>query len=543
TLLLETDSPVYEGVRDSLAGFAELVKSPEHIHTYKISPLSLWNAASAGLTRKYILAVLTKYSRYEIPENIILDIEDTIGRYGKVKLIKKEEECYLFSEDELLITEIVNNSKVKPFLVHQVDHHYIKINRNFRGHVKQKLLELGFPVEDLAGYKEGAPLAVELRQKTHLTHREFHLRKYQTEAADIFYAGNTLKGGSGVIVLPCGAGKTIVGLRIMSMLNTETLILVTNITAARQWIEEIIDKTGVTKDQVGEYSGEVKELKPITIATYQILVYRKKKQEDFIHFNIFNKKNWGLIIYDEVHLLPAPLFRMVAELQSMKRLGLTATLIREDGKQGDVFSLIGPKKYDVPWKELEKQGWIAKAVCYEIRVDMNRALRYKYAVAGSKEQFRIASTNPLKMDIIRAIVQEHKNDNVLVIGQYIDQLQEIARDLNAPLIYGKTKNRDREDLYRQFKEGTIKVLIVSKVANFAVDLPDANVAVQVSGTFGSRQEEAQRLGRILRPKSENNQAFFYSIITKESCEQIFAFKRQLFLVEQGYKYVIKDQIK
>lgn len=541
TLFLETNSSVFEKARDDISLFAELIKSPEHIYTYKISSLSLWNAASAGLVKKDIMKILIQYSKYDIPDNIKFEIEEVIDRYGKIKLVKNDrDELLLYSDDNILITEIFYNDKINKFIDKKINQNNLLIKRNFRGHLKQKLIDIGFPVEDLAGYKDGAFLDVELRKKTLQKDKELHLRKYQNESSDIFFANNTVRGGSGVIVLPCGAGKTIVGIKIMSLLKTETLILVTNITAARQWIEEILDKTVLTPDMIGEYSGEIKELKPITIATYQILVYRKNKKEDFLHFDIFNKKNWGLIIYDEVHLLPAPVFRMVAEIQSKRRLGLTATLIREDGKESEVFSLIGPKKYDMPWKVLEKQGWIAKAVCTEMRISLSSKLRYKYAVSSSKEKFKIASTNSLKLNIIRDVIQKHKEDNILIIGQYIDQLQIIAETLSAEFIHGKVKNIIREELYGKFKKGEIKILVVSKVANFAVDLPDANVAIQVSGTFGSRQEEAQRLGRILRPKAGENQAHFYSIVTRETKEQEFAFKRQLFLVEQGYKYVIKN---
>lgn len=544
TLLLETDSDVYESVRDDISRFAELIKSPEHIHTYQITPLSLWNAASIGLNNKSIIETLKKYSKYEIPDNIITEIEDVVERYGKIKLVKNsDEDLLLTADDDILITEILHNDKIKSFIIKRIDRNNILINKNLRGHLKQKLLEIGFPVEDLAGYKDGAYLDIDIRRQMFLSKKIFQLRQYQIEAADIFFAGNSIKGGSGVVVLPCGAGKTVVGLRVLSLLKTEALILVTNITAARQWIQEIIDKTSLTADMIGEYSGEIKDIKPVTLATYQILVYRKNKNEDFLHFDIFNRKKWGLIIYDEVHLLPAPVFRMVAELQSKRRLGLTATLVREDGKERDVFSLIGPKKYDVPWKVLEKQGWIAKAVCHEIRIPLPKNLRYKYAVATLKEKFRIASTNPDKLLIIRELLEYHQNDNVLIIGQYIDQLKEIARVFQAEFIYGQTKNIEREEIYNRFRKGEIKRLVVSKVANFAVDLPYANVAIQVSGTFGSRQEEAQRLGRILRPKFENNQASFYSVVTRETSEQDFAFKRQLFLVEQGYKYVIKNEFR
>lgn len=543
TLFLETNSSVFEKARDEISLFAELIKSPEHIYTFQITPLSLWNAASAGLDKEKIFSILHIYSKYDIPENIKVEIEDVIQRYGCIKLIKDDQDnMFLYSEDDILITEINHNEKIAEYIQNRFDRNHLLIKENYRGHIKQQLIELGFPVEDLAGYKEGAYLKVDLRKQSFLQKMTFSLRTYQNEAADIFYANNSNQGGSGVIVLPCGAGKTVVGLKVLSLFKTETLILVTNITAARQWMEEIIDKTTITTDMIGEYSGEMKDIKPITIATYQILIYRKNKKEDFLHFEVFNKKNWGLIIYDEVHLLPAPVFRMVAEIQSKRRLGLTATLIREDGKESDVFSLIGPKKYDVPWKVLEKQGWIAKAMCTEIRLNLPQKLRYKYAVASIREKFKIASMNHDKMGIIERIIQKHQDDNILIIGQYIEQLQEIADTFKSDFIHGKVKNVVREELYKKFKQGIIKILVVSKVANFAVDLPDANVAVQVSGTFGSRQEEAQRLGRILRPKKEENQAYFYSIVSKDTSEQEFAFKRQLFLVEQGYKYVIQNQL-
>ncbi|MBU1078031.1 MAG: DEAD/DEAH box helicase [Spirochaetes bacterium] len=542
TLFLETNSSVFENARNDISRFAELIKSPEHIYTYRISPLSLWNAASAGIKKDDILHVLNLYSKYDIPDNIKTEIEDVIDRYGTIKLIKNDQDDYfLYSEDDILITELSFNEKISNYIIKKKDRNSLLIDKKFRGHLKQKLIEIGFPVEDLAGYRDGAYLDIDLRKKMYLKKKEFMLRKYQIESSDIFYANNSLEGGSGVIVLPCGAGKTVAGLRVMSLLKTETLILVTSITAARQWIEEIIDKTTLRSDQVSEYSGEFKDIKPVTIATYQILVYRKNRKEDFLHFDIFNKKDWGLIIYDEVHLLPAPVFRMVAEIQAKRRLGLTATLVREDGRESDVFSLIGPKKYDVPWKVLEEQGWIAKALCTEIRINLASKLRYKYAVASVREKFKIASSNPLKLNIVQKLIEKHKEDNILIIGQYIEQLQQIAEALGADFIHGKVKNTVREELYRRFKKEEIKLLVVSKVANFAVDLPDANVAIQVSGTYGSRQEEAQRLGRILRPKSDLNQAHFYTLVTRETTEQEFAFKRQLFLTEQGYKYVIENR--
>ncbi|MBN1897405.1 MAG: helicase-associated domain-containing protein [Spirochaetes bacterium] len=542
TILLETSSPLYEKARDEISKFAELVKSPEHIHTYRITPLSLWNAASSGLDPTAIIRSLNQYSKYDIPPNIVSDIRDIISRYGKIKLIKDDlENFYLFSEDDILLTEIFYDKNVSKFIEKKKDRHHVLIKKNYRGHIKQALIHIGFPIEDLAGFKDGAFLPVQLRPQTLYTRKDFSLRKYQEDASEIFYAGNSVKGGSGVIVLPCGAGKTVVGLKVLEMLKTETLILVTNVVAARQWIQEILDKTTLSSDQIGEYTGDIKLIKPLTLATYQILVYRRSRQDDFIHFDLFNKKNWGLIIYDEVHLLPAPVFRMVAEIQSKRRLGLTATLVREDGRENDVFSLIGPKKFDIPWKELEKQGWIAKALCMEIRTGLPADLRYKYAVKSDREKFRIASTNPNKIKIVLELVAQHKNDNILIIGQYIDQLESMAEILKAPFISGKMRNQMRQELYNKFKKSEIKLLVVSKVANFAVDLPDANVAIQVSGTFGSRQEEAQRLGRILRPKEGENQAHFYTLVTRESKEGDFAGKRQMFLTEQGYRYVIKNR--
>jgi len=539
SILLETNNSRFEEARDALAQFAELIKSPEHFHTYRISPLSLWNAASAGLTEKQIIDSLVEYSKYEIPQNIIQDIKDYVSRYGRLKLFKKEDSNLhiLFSEDEALIIELAHNKVMEPFIEARIDAHNLLIKKGTRGRLKQALIKLGFPVEDLAGYVEGEPLDVELLDKAK-SGDPFRLRIYQRDAVDVFYAGGTSRGGSGVLVLPCGAGKTIIGIGVMSRLRQHTLILCTNITALRQWRDEIVDKTSLNAPMIGEYSGEVKNIKPVTITTYQILTYRRKRDEDFVHMNLFNLQSWGLIIYDEVHLLPAPVFRAVAEIQGKRRLGLTATLVREDGKEDDVFSLIGPKKFDVPWKVLEKQGWIAKALCTEVRIPLPEAGRLKYAVADSKAKFRIASENPAKIEVVKELIAKHKGDNIMIIGQYLNQLDVLAKRFNAPIITGKTPNKEREKIYNDFKIGKLKRLIVSKVANFAIDLPDANVAVQVSGTFGSRQEEAQRLGRILRPKAEGNFAYFYSLVTKGSKDQEFAANRQLFLTEQGYRYRI-----
>jgi len=538
SVLLETDGPAFEDARDCLSAFAELLKSPEHIHTYRITPLSLWNAAATGMTAQAIIDSLLRYSKYEIPQNIIADVEDNIARYGRLKLFKDEKgQLVLFSEDKLLIRELVHQSSLRPFMTGTADANHVIVKAADRGNIKCALIKIGFPVEDLAGYVEGAPVAFELRD-TALSGQPFGLRRYQVESVDAFYMRGSNHGGSGVVVLPCGAGKTVVGIGVIHALQMQTLVLTTNTVALRQWKSELLDKTTLAEEQVGEYSGDVKTIRPITIATYQILTYRKTKDSLFVHFSLFDEGNWGLIIYDEVHLLPAPVFRATASLQARRRLGLTATLVREDAREDDVFSLIGPKKYDVPWKVLEKQGWIAQALCSEIRVRLPEDTRFQYAIASKRDKFRIASTNPNKEGIVEMLLERHKDDNVLVIGQYLDQLRLLTKRFKAPLITGRTPTRERERLYGAFRNGEEKLLIVSKVANFAIDLPDANVAVQVSGTFGSRQEEAQRLGRILRPKANGSIARFYSLVSRETCDQDYSVKRQLFLTEQGYRYEI-----
>jgi DNA excision repair protein ERCC-3 len=538
TVLLEVDNPLYESARDELARFAELEKSPEHIHTYRITPLSLWNAAASGLQAEQIQETVERYAKYDVPQNITVEIKDYVSRFGRVKLTRQDDQLILSADHPALMTEIRHHRSVKSLLGEPIDPQTIRIPGHLRGHLKQALIKIGFPVEDLAGYVSGAFLEIAPCSPT-TSGLPFGLRDYQHEAAEVFYAGGGAQGGSGVIVLPCGAGKTIVGLGTMFQTKCHTLILSTNTIAVRQWIDEILDKTTVSPESVGEYTGDRKEIRPITITTYQILTYRKSKSEDFVHLGLFSEMDWGLIIYDEVHLLPAPVFRMTAEIQARRRLGLTATLVREDGREDDVFSLIGPKRYDVPWKQLEAKGWIATAKCTEIRVELPEHLRMSYAVATARQKFRIASENPQKFEIVLQLIERHKTDQVLVIGQYIDQLKEIANRLNAPLIMGKTTNLERQKLYGQFRQGELKLLVVSKVANFAIDLPDANVAIQISGTFGSRQEEAQRLGRILRPKSDGSLAHFYSIVTRDSRDQEFAVNRQLFLTEQGYQYTIQ----
>lgn len=540
SVLLEVDNPKYEDARDSLARFAELVKSPEYVHTYRITPLSLWNAAAMGMSAREVVDALQEFAKYPIPSNISKDVIEYMGRYGQLTLEKIGDDMVLVAADEELAIEIWQSKGVREHIIEPVDRRTFLVDPAKRGFLKQALIEIGHPVEDLAGYVEGEPLHFDLREET-LSGHEFGLRDYQQDAVDTFYAGGGVKGGSGVVVLPCGAGKTMVGIGAMHKLQTSTIILCPNTVAVRQWIAELLDKTTLTEDDVGEYTGDRKEIRPVTVATYQILTFRKSREHDFEHFELFNARGWGLTIYDEVHLLPAPVFRVTANLQATRRLGLTATLVREDEREEEVFSLIGPKRFDMPWKMLENKGWIATAVCYEIRIELPDKLRRKYAVTEDRRKYRIAAENPKKIDIIKQIVNYHEGDNILVIGMYIRQLKAIANELDVPLIMGKTSNEDRQRLYKAFGEGREKVLVVSKVANFAIDLPDANVAIQVSGTFGSRQEEAQRLGRLLRPKSDGSYARFYSIVTKDTRDMEFAAKRQLFLTEQGYQYVIASE--
>ncbi len=540
TVLLETANPLFEEARDALSVFAELVKSPEHIHTYRISPLSLWNAAALGLDAERVKNDLERLGKFPVPGNLVSEIDDFMRRYGRLKLVKDGDDLWLQSDDFTLLLEVTKQKLVQPFLLGEIEvGERVRVKKEERGFIKSALIRLGYPVEDLAGYVQGEPLDVDLRPET-LEGEAFGLRDYQTEAIGAFWAGGQTNGGSGTVVLPCGAGKTVVGLGAMDTVGAHTLILTTNTTALRQWRDEILDKTTLTEEDIGEYSGVKKEIKPVTITTYQILTYRKSKDAEFEHFHLFNDANWGLIIYDEVHLLPAPVFRAVANLQSRRRLGLTATLVREDGKEEEVFSLIGPKKYDVPWRVLEKKGWIATAECTEIRVPFaDEELRLDYAVAEPRDKYRIAATNPKKLEVVDHLLEKHSDDQVLVIGQYLDQLGELSARLDSEIITGQTPQGKRDELYEAFRKREIKVLVVSKVANFAVDLPDANVAIQVSGTFGSRQEEAQRLGRVLRPKKDANTASFYSVVTRDSNEQEFAAKRQLFLTEQGYRYQIE----
>jgi DNA excision repair protein ERCC-3 len=538
TILVEVGSPRYEGARNELVRFAELVKSPEHIHTYRITPLSIWNARAAGIPATNIVDALCEYSKYPVPDHVLVGINDFASRFGRMKLRRHGEGLLLYADSELLAEEIVHTPDIKDLLVERISKTEFHIKAAHRGKIKQALIKAGFPAEDLAGYVKGERVNFAVRPAT-LSGALFSFRPYQQQAADAFYANGADQGGAGVIVLPCGAGKTIVGISCMAQLQTSTLILTTNVTAIRQWKQELIDKTTLSEEDIGEYSGNTKEIRQVTIATYQIMTYRPDKEGNFPHLTLFDDRNWGLIIYDEVHMLPAPVFQVTAGLQARRRLGLTATLVREDGKEEDVFALIGPKKVDVPWKEMEQQGWIAKARCCEIRIPLPENLRMDYAVANKRRKFRISSENPAKQALIREIMTRHSGKQILLIGMYIDQLKEAAKGLCIPLITGSTSQKKRDSLYEDFKAGKISTLAVSKVANFAVDLPDAAVAIQISGTFGSRQEEAQRLGRILRPKPGENQAYFYSLVTRDTVEQDFALKRQLFLCEQGYEYAIQ----
>ena len=557
-IMVEVDNPNYTTARDAIAPFTELVKSPEHLHTYKISHLSLWNAAATGLRAPEVLERLESQSRYPIPPSVVTEIEDYMARYGLLRLKKEDGRLMMESDDKLMFLEICKLRDVEPFIIEYIDDTHVVVDPERRGHLKMVLTNSGFPVEDLAGYTVGDPLPIRLRETT-VSGKPFNLRDYQKDAAQVFYASGSEKGGSGVIVLPCGSGKTVIGLATMALVQTKTLILTPNISSSRQWIREICDKTNLTLDQVKEYSGEVKEIGPVTVATYQILTQRKRAKKgdenkegkepemteeevkkELANFPLFSQEKWGLMIYDEVHLLPAPVFRLSTEMQATRRLGLTATLVREDHKETEVFSLIGPKKFDIPWRILEAQGWIATADCNEIRIPMDPELKMKYALAPVRDKITLASTNPEKTDIVERLLKyfSKPDDRVLIIGQYIDQLEALSEDLQIPLITGKTPNKEREKLYGAFRSGAQKNLMVSKVGNFAIDLPDANVLIQISGTFGSRQEEAQRLGRVLRPKSDGGAAHFYSIVTQDSKEQEFAMNRQLFLTEQGYAYKI-----
>lgn len=538
TVLLEVDHPLYAEARDALARFAELVKSPEYVHTYRITALSIWNACAIGETAGSIVETLDRFSKHPLPGPVVAGVRDYASRYGSLKLRRREDGALeLEARDRVLAEELAHQEVLAPFLPERTGPATFTVAAALRGRLKQALIRLGFPTEDLAGYVAGEALTLDLREQT-ASGQPFRLREYQRAAAGVFHAGGAERGGSGVVVLPCGAGKTIVGLASMALVRASTLILTTSVTAARQWKAELLDKTSLPEEFVGEYNGGVKEISPVTIATYQVLTHRSSRDGVFPHFELFDRRDWGLIIYDEVHLLPAPVFQITASLQARRRLGLTATLVREDGHEEDVFALIGPKKFDVPWKVMERQGWIARATCTEIRLPLTEDRRMAYAVAEARDKFRVASENPGKLRLVRALLDRHRDVPVLIIGMYVDQVEGFARELGLPLLTGSTPQRRRDEVYARFRQGELRALVVSKIANFSVDLPDAAVAIQVSGMFGSRQEEAQRLGRILRPKPGDNQAHFYTIVSRDTCEQDFALKRQLFLCEQGYEYHI-----
>ncbi len=528
TLLLDIDHPLSTECRRAIAPFAELERSPEHIHTYRLTPLGLWNARAAGHDAEQVIDTLIKYSRYAVPHSILIDVAETMSRYGRLRLeADPVHGLILVTTDTAVLEEVIRARKIAPLLGARIDAETIAVLPSQRGAIKQSLLRLGWPAEDFAGYVDGQAHPIELVQK------DWKIRPYQELAAEGFW-----HGGSGVVVLPCGAGKTIVGAAAMAHAKATTLILVTNTIASRQWREELLKSTTLNEDEIGEYSGSKKEIRPITIATYQVMT--KKKNGVYAHLDLFDTHDWGLIIYDEVHLLPAPIFRFTADIQSRRRLGLTATLVREDGMEGEVFSLIGPKRYDVPWKEIESQGYIAPAECIEVRVNLTEGERLLYATAEPENRYRACATTRTKRNVVEALVEKHAGEQVLVIGQYIDQLDELSETLGVPLIKGDTPIKEREILFNKFRTGEITCLVVSKVANFSIDLPDATIAIQVSGAFGSRQEEAQRLGRILRPKADGRTAKFYSVISRDTIDQDFAQNRQRFLAEQGYSYKIID---
>ena len=528
TLLLEIDHPSASDCRKAIAPFAELERSPEHVHTYRLTPLGLWNARAAGHDAEQVVDTLLRFSRYAVPHALLVDVADTMARFGRLRLEKHPQHGLVLScTDPPVLEEVLRSKRVRPLLGERIDADTVIVHPSERGNVKQALLKLGWPAEDFAGYVDGEQHSIALDQQ------DWSLRAYQTEAAESFW-----HGGSGVVVLPCGAGKTLVGIAAMAHAQATTLILVTNTVAARQWKDELVRRTSLTEDEIGEYSGSRKEVRPVTIATYQVMIAKRKGA--YRHLELFDARDWGLIIYDEVHLLPAPIFRMTADLQARRRLGLTATLIREDGREADVFSLIGPKRYDAPWKDIESQGWIAPADCIEVRVTLTDSERFAYATAEPDTRYRLAASTDTKTGVVQRLVELHRGEPTLVIGQYLDQLDDLAELLDAPVIKGPTGVNERQRLYEAFRTGELSLLVVSKVANFSIDLPEASVAIQVSGTFGSRQEEAQRLGRVLRPKSDGRSARFYAVVSRDTVDADFAQHRQRFLAEQGYSYRIVD---
>lgn len=551
TIFLEVNHPQYEEVRDYLSAFSELIKSPPSIHVYRMTPLSLWNAASSGLKADEIIEVLNRYANHPLTSQLEDSIREDLNKFGRLVLKQDEEgNLLLVTEEKRYIERLLQFESLASFFMGTLRQKEVEegklnwtisIHPEKRGELKQESIRLGFPIKDEAGFIKGDPLPIELRKITK-TGQAFFLRDYQLEAVEAFYQHGSLHAGHGTIVLPCGAGKTMVGIAAMARQKEATLILTSNSTSVKQWKKELLDKTSLQEDDIGEYTGEKKEIRPVTIATYQILTYRGSSSAEFIHLQLFHQKRWGLIIYDEVHLLPAPVFRATASIQSTRRLGLTATLVREDGREEDVFSLIGPKRYELAWKQLEQAGFIAQAKCTEVRVELPENLREAYYSASRRQKMRIAQENPVKLTVVGRLLAKHQGASILVIGQYVDQLKQIASLYGIPLITGKTSQKEREELYTKFRQGELTVLAVSKVVNFAVDLPSASVAIQVSGLYGSRQEEAQRLGRLLRPKAQENTAYFYHLVTKDTLEQEYALKRRLFLLEQGYEYEQVDML-
>ncbi|MGC7098058.1 DNA repair helicase XPB [Amycolatopsis lurida] len=528
TVLLEVDHPRAEDARIAIAPFAELERAPEHVHTYRVTPLALWNARAAGHDAEQVVDALTSYSRFPVPQPLLIDVVDTMARFGRLQITNHPAHgLVMTTTDRAVLEEVSRSKKISPMLGTRLDPDTVVVHPSERGRLKQLLLKVGWPAEDLAGYVDGEAHPIELDENG------WQLREYQRQAAQAFF-----KGGSGVVVLPCGAGKTLVGAAAMAHAKATTLILVTNTVAGRQWKRELVARTSLTEDEIGEYSGEKKEVRPVTIATYQVIT--RKSKGEYKHLELFDTRDWGLVVYDEVHLLPAPVFRMTADLQSRRRLGLTATLVREDGREGDVFSLIGPKRYDVPWRDIEAQGWIAPAECVEVRVTLTDNERLLYATAEPEERYKIAATANTKTPVIKSIVDKHRGEPTLIIGAYLDQLEMLGAELDAPVIQGATRNKEREELFDKFRRGELDTLVVSKVANFSIDLPEASVAIQISGTFGSRQEEAQRLGRLLRPKADGRQAHFYSVVARDTVDTEYAAHRQRFLAEQGYAYTIRD---
>jgi len=534
--LLDSLHPAAQEAGEALAEFAELVKRPGDMHTYKITPLTVWNAMSAGVDGASIAERLVAYSRYELPAVIEDGLSTWTGRFGQLRLIRDGERLLLAGEADERLESVLREGALRGLLAETPPPGgpWV-VDAQARGALKQELLRMGYPVSDRAGYRAGEALQVQLRERGSAG-TAFQLRDYQEQALQLFRRDGAVQGGSGVLVLPCGAGKTIIGLAALASLGCATLILTSNTTSVQQWRRELLEKTTLVEAEVGVYAGRQRQVRPVTVATYQMMTHRASGQSDYPHMRLFRERDWGLIIYDEVHLLPAPVFRMTAELQATRRLGLTATLVREDGCAEDVFSLIGPKRYELPWKALEARGGLAELACHEVRVPLCDSRRQAYAEAAARLRLRIASENPAKLAVLEQLLRRHEGQQRLVIGQYLDQLRAAARRLHAPLITGETSQEERERLFAAFRRGQIATLVVSKVANFAVDLPDAAVAVQISGSFGSRQEEAQRIGRILRPKRDDNRAWFYSLVTEGTKETEFARRRQLFMVEQGYRY-------